>query len=105
MMMGSINSPSECVKYCISKGYSYAGLQAAKWCHCGNSFGRHGKVQDSECSMKCPGDNKWTCGNHFRNEVYSSESAQVASCHQITRPMYIGMTVDVHMIKKSIKPA
>uniref|UniRef100_A0A1I8HCL1 WSC domain-containing protein n=1 Tax=Macrostomum lignano TaxID=282301 RepID=A0A1I8HCL1_9PLAT len=55
--------PEYCVSLCKERGYRFAGVQATDWCHCGNTFGRHGQVADSECSLACAGDKKQTCGN------------------------------------------
>ena len=54
-------------------GYSYAGLQAGKWCTCGDSYGKHGSVTDSECNHACPGG-AGNCGAPWRNSIYRTEA-------------------------------
>ena len=49
----------------------FAGLQWHKTCWCGNSYGSHGKVDDSECNDECTGDASQMCGGGGRNSVYS----------------------------------
>lgn len=64
--------PSTCIKKCRGLNQSYAGLQFKHLCFCGNSYGRHGKVDSSECNMKCPGDSDYTCGGVWRSDIYKS---------------------------------
>uniref|UniRef100_A0A1I8F158 WSC domain-containing protein n=1 Tax=Macrostomum lignano TaxID=282301 RepID=A0A1I8F158_9PLAT len=39
---GSATSRLACWHYCKLRGYRYFGLQAGRYCACGNSYGRHG---------------------------------------------------------------
>ncbi len=59
-----------CAQRCRAKGFEYAGVQYARQCFCGNSYGKLGKAPDKECSMPCDGDPKETCGGTYRNDVY-----------------------------------
>jgi hypothetical protein len=59
-----------CTSYCKGRGFAYAAVQYRTACFCGSSYGKFGAVPDSECSMKCPGNTKETCGGSWRNEVY-----------------------------------
>ena len=54
-------------------GYSYAGLQATAWCTCGDSFGKHGLVADSQCNHTCPGG-PGKCGAGWRNSISKTET-------------------------------
>ena len=54
-------------------GYSYAGLQYGTWCACGDSYGKHGWVGDSECNHACPGG-PGHCGAAWRNSIYRTEA-------------------------------
>ena len=54
-------------------GYSYAGLQATAWCTCGDSFGKHGLVADSQCNHTCLGG-PGKCGAGWRNSIYKTEA-------------------------------
>ena len=55
----------------IEKGYKYAGLQNGKECWVGNTFGKHGKVAEKECSERCVKDKSRFCGTDYRNNIYS----------------------------------
>ncbi len=66
--MGKLMTLGFCRRFC--KGYQYYGLQAANWCFCGNSYGKHGVVADGECAAKCPGNQNEICGNGGRNSIY-----------------------------------
>ena len=59
-----------CFQRCRSQNYVYAGLQAADWCHCGNSFGKHGSVASGECNSECKGNKGTMCGGPWRNRIY-----------------------------------
>ena len=42
-------------------------------CFCGQQYGKYGKVAESDCNVKCYGDERQICGGGYRNSVYSSE--------------------------------
>jgi len=65
------NTPSRCIAICKAKGFAYAGVQYGESCLCGNSYGRHGKAEDSACNHPCTGDRSQTCGGYSTNTVYS----------------------------------
>jgi hypothetical protein len=67
----------QCVNYCGSKGFSYAGLQFAKVCFCGETYGKFG-ISDA-CLMACPGNSKEICGGFFANSVYSTHESTPSS--------------------------
>ena len=56
--------------FLVQPGYRYAGLQAAEWCTCGNSYGRHGHSLDSECNLACVAAPGMTCGGSWRNTIW-----------------------------------
>ena len=70
-MAAKAQTPASCVALCRSKGYQYAGVQNGDQCWCGATFGKHGRVAQSECQQKCSKDNKFTCGAAWRNDIYN----------------------------------
>ena len=61
-----------CLNFCKARGYRYFGLQAGFQCTCGNKYGNFGRVAVKECSTRCRGDSRRTCGGSWRNAVYST---------------------------------
>lgn len=57
-----------CWDHC--KGYKYAGTQFNNECWCGNSFSKHGKVDDGECNLLCDGNKEEICGGVLKNSVF-----------------------------------
>ena len=68
-----ICSPLQQFCFFIS-GYKYAGVQFAQECYCGNSYGKHGALPESDCGYKCPGDESISCGGILANSIYNSSS-------------------------------
>ncbi len=75
------NSPVTCLKECQLRGYSYAGMQYARQCFCGNSYGAHGASALADCAYHCPGNWSVMCGGIWRNSVYAT-SGLTSSLHQ-----------------------
>ena len=42
-------------------------------CFCGQQYGKYGRAAESDCNVKCYGDERQICGGDYRNSVYSSE--------------------------------
>ena len=61
-------TPRRCVDICKSKGFSYAGVQYAEHCFCGNEYGKHGTA--TNCDTPCAGDGSRTCGGGWANEIF-----------------------------------
>lgn len=59
-----------CAAQCRGLNAQYFGAQGAVYCFCGGSYGRYGKVNDSECKTPCQGNSKQMCGADWRNSVY-----------------------------------
>ena len=59
-----------CFQRCGDQKAVYAGLQTGDWCHCGNSYGKHGSVPNGECNAQCKGNWAQKCGGPWRNDVY-----------------------------------
>lgn len=59
-----------CQAYCSA--YTYFGVEYARECYCGNSFGTGSTlVADSDCSMTCAGEAAEFCGAGNRLSVYA----------------------------------
>merc|ERR1711962_1471201 len=68
------NSPSGCIQLCASKGYTFAGMQNARECWCGNEAPPSDRIRpESQCNAQCPGDKSKMCGGPFRMNVYATE--------------------------------
>jgi hypothetical protein len=62
-----------CVDFCIAKGWSYAGLEYAQECFCGNALNPTYAPKDGVmggCNMKCRGSEDETCGGSNAMSVY-----------------------------------
>ncbi|XP_067943058.1 uncharacterized protein [Watersipora subatra] len=68
---GNDSDIQKCVDLCTFKAYKYAGLQG-NMCYCGDSFGKYCKVDDSLCSIRCPGNDQQNCGGANKNSIYST---------------------------------
>ena len=77
-----------CISFCANQNYVYAGVQAADWCHCGNSFGKHG--QASNCDKACFGASDQICGGSWANNVYRIGNQEIVQ-HEIA---YVGCFAD-----------
>ena len=56
------------------EGYRYAGVQYGTQCYCGNSYGKHGSKEISDCRMECGGSGIYEdCGGIYANNVYDLE--------------------------------
>ena len=65
-------TPSYCEDYCGTRQFAYVGVQYGSECWCGNSYGKHGRLEDSECSTPCVGDASLVnqCGGALANSVF-----------------------------------
>ena len=59
-----------CFTKCKLRNTLYAGLQAGDWCHCSDTFGRHGSGNEADCHRPCWGNQAQSCGGPWLNEVY-----------------------------------
>ncbi|XP_063438969.1 sialate:O-sulfotransferase 2-like [Mytilus trossulus] len=64
------NSLEKCRHHC--RGFRYLGLQAGRWCLCGNRYYSRAYPQASEleCNYRCPGEPNRMCGGSWRNAIY-----------------------------------
>jgi len=66
------NTPSACIQLCRRKGFKYAGVQYAILCFCGNEAPPSDRIRsETECDIKCPGDDSKKCGGTWRMNVYA----------------------------------
>ena len=64
-------TPARCIQVCQEKGFSFAGVQYAKECWCGNTAPPVDKIVDQkECDMNCAGDSSIKCGGGCRMGVF-----------------------------------
>ena len=50
---GGMVNPTSCMERCTAAGFHFASVQPHQ-CHCGNHYGRHGRVNITECKLPCP---------------------------------------------------
>ena len=63
------NNLMECSDRCKDHGFSHAGV-SEKHCQCGNDpLPDYGKVDKSECSLSCPGNQNKLCGGILKISV------------------------------------
>ncbi|CAH0002845.1 unnamed protein product, partial [Clonostachys byssicola] len=67
----------QCTAECKGNGYRYAGLKYYGVCYCGSSLSA-AKVDDSQCSLACSGDEKEVCGGNTQLSVW--EDPTFAKC-------------------------
>eukprot|EP00026_Physarum_polycephalum_P005850 Phypoly_transcript_05889.p1 GENE.Phypoly_transcript_05889~~Phypoly_transcript_05889.p1 ORF type:complete len:562 (+),score=58.97 Phypoly_transcript_05889:161-1846(+) len=77
--VSSASTVEYCRAACGNAGYAYAGLQYGQECWCGNQYGSNGQAPQSDCSIPCAGDPTETCGNGYRNSIFTSTTSP--PCH------------------------
>merc|ERR1711884_822100 len=65
------NTPEECITFCNSTGYAYAGLQEGIRCVCMNEHPL-AKTDADKCNMACSGDGNYSCGGHWTMDVHQN---------------------------------
>lgn len=71
-------SVDTCAALCLSKGYTWMGLEYGKECSCNNAgIANNGaaKTLDSDCSMKCAGNGRQNCGNSGKVMIYQKATS------------------------------
>ncbi|PAA81169.1 hypothetical protein BOX15_Mlig028452g3 [Macrostomum lignano] len=64
---------NNCRKLCRRYGFIFFGVQNGNECRCGNSYGKHGQIQDASSGiMNCDGDSSQQCGGSLMQTVYST---------------------------------
>uniref|UniRef100_A0A1I8JI29 WSC domain-containing protein n=1 Tax=Macrostomum lignano TaxID=282301 RepID=A0A1I8JI29_9PLAT len=69
----------KCDRLCRNRNYRYFGLQHSKECWCGNSYGKYGARQSSECRMRCSGNRGSYCGSSWRNSIYATTKPRAST--------------------------
>lgn len=64
---------SNCVSYCASKSYSFAGTEYGGECWCGNAAPAQ-SLDASKCVMPCKGDSSQPCGGSAALSLYAMSS-------------------------------
>ncbi|AEO70370.1 glyoxal oxidase-like protein [Thermothielavioides terrestris NRRL 8126] len=60
-----------CISYCTSKGFPYAGAEYSQECWCDSGYASGAtKAAESDCSMACTGDDTEPCGGPSRLSVF-----------------------------------
>ena len=73
-------TPSKCISFCESGGYSFAGVEYARECFCGQNLKvKSVKKDDKECNMACMGDGNVKCGGTNRLNVFTSGAPQIVT--------------------------
>ncbi len=65
--------PHECAELCMKDGYKFSGVQNGGRCFCGDSYGKHGAADETDCRLHCDGWGTANCGGEIANAVYLSE--------------------------------
>ncbi|KAL7410783.1 glycosyl hydrolase family 71-domain-containing protein [Mrakia frigida] len=63
------NTPATCIATCLSKGFSYAGVEYGAQCFCGNTL-TASTAPSTDCNVACRGDAKQICGGAYRLNIY-----------------------------------
>ena len=83
----TISSPDMTLASCstICAGYTYFGVEYGIQCFCGTELDPSGvKSPETDCAMKCPGDDSLICGDASRLTVYKKETAPAAASNPAT---------------------
>ncbi|KAG9003884.1 hypothetical protein FRB94_002801 [Tulasnella sp. JGI-2019a] len=71
----STMTPAVCQAFCTTKGTTFAGLENATECYCGNLISPNVLLAASNCQTKCGGDATQYCGgNNWQVAIYKSGS-------------------------------
>ena len=62
----------QCVEYCHSRLYAFAGLQNYYDCRCGQTYGTFGRTDEVNCNRPCRGNSTQICGGSGRNSIYAT---------------------------------
>ena len=66
------NTVATCAQLCLSKGFSFAGVEYGAECYCSNTGPGSGVAvkADSQCSKACAGNARQNCGGSMALQVY-----------------------------------
>ncbi len=75
----------KCLQYCFDKGMRYAGLRENTGCYCGRNgtnYASWGKVSDTNCMLRCGGNQAEVCGGRttwfWTSSIYDIDLARCA---------------------------
>merc|ERR1712131_287970 len=85
-LSGYFKTPQSCVRDCSAQGFIYAAVQDGGQCFCGDSYGKYGKIPETNCMQPCKTDNSVTCGGAWSNSVYET----APECEQEVTVTYNG---------------
>ncbi|KAL5012613.1 hypothetical protein ScPMuIL_011164 [Solemya velum] len=91
------NTPRKCIEICMEEGFQFAGLQQTDQCCCGNQYGKHGPLPETDCRSSCPGDADFWCGDYWKQSIYATKHRGPDVFAR--NPLYIGCydTKDPHL--------
>lgn len=81
---------ANCIKYCQSKGFKYAGTEYGAECFCGNDISSSTKKPNSDCDMACAGNANEKCGGPGRLTLWqnTSNTKKVRAIPRVARHPY-----------------
>ncbi|TDL22721.1 WSC-domain-containing protein [Rickenella mellea] len=59
-----------CINFCASNSYVYAGVEFSKECYCGNQLISSTQAASTDCNMACAGDSTEPCGGPARLNLF-----------------------------------
>jgi len=68
-------TPGLCFAYCKKLDFKYFATQFGKYCFCGDTYGKYGSVNYTECNFTCAGDGGIDCGGTWHNSIYSVQKS------------------------------
>ena len=81
-------TPSICNELCGQYGFAFFGLQYSNECWCSkNRRQRYPQVEDSQCNMKCAGNQNEFCGGSLRLSVFETSNARAPRVPEPGRPL------------------
>ncbi|PSR71931.1 hypothetical protein PHLCEN_2v12141 [Hermanssonia centrifuga] len=69
------NTVNDCLNFCASQSYHWAGVEYSDECYCGTGFTNQKSppfANDSDCNMRCSGEYQDLCGGPWRMQIYSN---------------------------------
>ena len=88
-------TPAKCIQACRDKGYSFAGVQYAFECFCGNVAPPQSSiVAMDECNAACRGDSSIKCGGTWRMNVFKTSGMKLYGC-LIQFPTFVVQPVSI----------
>ncbi|XP_060586279.1 xylosyltransferase oxt-like [Ruditapes philippinarum] len=66
--ISNTNSGDECIRFCRSNGYRYAGTEFRNECYCGYQIQL--KIPTKACTFTCAGNKNEICGGDWSISVY-----------------------------------